>query len=189
MWCSSSNTTANKMPLLCWGWIWVIMCNLPSLYLRCRLTARCEGMSEVAGKGFSAAFEVHGGIDKPCSETWAGMKTSWNNQTLQTKSVCLFSDVILLMLALYTVLHISLYLEQCDKDRSAKKRRKEKKKRKKLKINLKCLSVNAGGFFCPSQIHARMHLHIFYAPFTFLLWGVTPGWAENNMNQAEENVF
>lgn len=149
MWCSSSNTTANKMPLLCWGWIWVIMCNLPSLYLRCRLTARCEGMSEVAGKGFSAAFEVHGGIDKPCSETWAGMKTSWNNQTLQTRSVCLFSDVILLMLALYTVLHISLYLEQCDKDRSAKKRRKEKKKKKKAEDKSKMSVSQRRRFFLP----------------------------------------
>lgn len=57
------------MSLLCRAQILVIMCNLQSLYLRCRLPARYDGMSEVAGEGFSAAFEVHGGIDKPCSET------------------------------------------------------------------------------------------------------------------------
>lgn len=45
------------------------MGNLPSLYSRCRLSARCEGMSEGAGEGFRAVFEVLGGIDKPCSET------------------------------------------------------------------------------------------------------------------------
>lgn len=90
MWCSNDNTTAKNMSLLRWSQISVIMGNLQSLYLRCRLPARCEGTSEGKGEGFSAAFEVLGGIDKPCSETWAGMKTSWNNQclhTLQTKSV------------------------------------------------------------------------------------------------------
>lgn len=47
------------------------------------------------------------------------------------------SDVILLMLALYTVLHISLYLEQCDKDRLAKKKRRKKKKAdKKSKMSV-----------------------------------------------------
>ena len=45
------------------------MGNFPSLHLRCRLSARCEGMSEGAGEGFSSAFEVLGGIDKPRSET------------------------------------------------------------------------------------------------------------------------
>lgn len=45
------------------------MGNLLSLYLCCRLSARCEGMSEGAGEGFSAAFEVQGGIDKSQSET------------------------------------------------------------------------------------------------------------------------
>lgn len=45
------------------------MDNLPPLDLCCRLSARCEGMSEGAGERFSAAFEVLGGIDKPHSET------------------------------------------------------------------------------------------------------------------------
>jgi len=40
-------------------------------------------MSEGAGEGFSATFEVLGGTDKH-NETWTGMKTSWNNQCLQT---------------------------------------------------------------------------------------------------------
>lgn len=31
------------------------MGNLATLYLRCRLSARCEGMSEGAGEGLSAA--------------------------------------------------------------------------------------------------------------------------------------
>lgn len=44
------------------------MGNFPLLYLR-SFSARCEGTSEGAGEGFSAAFEVPGGIDKPCSET------------------------------------------------------------------------------------------------------------------------
>lgn len=84
----------------------VIMCNLRRPYLRCRLSARCEGMSEGAGEGFDAAFEVCPGIDRPRSETRAGMKTSWNNQT-KTVSLPPWCSS-LLMSALHTVARINL---------------------------------------------------------------------------------
>lgn len=167
------------------------MGNLPSFYLRGRLSARCEEMSEGAGEGFSASFEVLGGIAAKPEQVWrqAGTISVFRHHT---KLISLPSDITLLMLDLYTVLHIRLnLLSKTAAKMSGRPIR-----------NLKCLSLDSGGFnnwqkkkkrtffvFCISQTHARVCLHIFPALFTCVLWGVTPGRAEGNMNQAEENVF
>ena len=50
------------MSLLFGAQILVIICNVPLLYLRCRLSAKCERMSKGAGEGFIAVFEVLGEV-------------------------------------------------------------------------------------------------------------------------------
>lgn len=96
----------------------VIMGNLPFLYLCCRLSARCSWGNGGAGECFCDVFEVLGGTDKHCNETWTGMKTSWNNLYLQMQHdrLCFhshtYSDVILHMYGIFvqSCMKVSIYI-------------------------------------------------------------------------------
>lgn len=190
MWCSNNNATAKKISLLFRTQILVIMHHLQLLYLRCGLSAkvwrdewRCRWRIQCCV--WSPRRELTSLAVKP-EQVWRQAGTIRRRRPRVFLCFrCNSSHVG----SLHTLADQSLStVDQCRKVVG------------KLMRNLKHLSDDTGGFsslkkkstrfvFCFSQRHARVHLHIFYARFTFLLWGVTPGCAERTMNQAEENVF